>query len=127
MKKTKWLDRTALLLPHLTLCTTEKRYLEACAEMKVKNPERWLGSTAAASTHTFVSDSVFTVTCIVCIEVDKKRSIPHLAGYLAHEATHVAQELFESIGERKPSNELYAYVVQNVTESLIGEYLRQAK
>jgi hypothetical protein len=115
------------LLPHLTLCTTEERYREACAAIKVKHPERWLGATAAASTHTFVQEGDQTVTCVVCILVDKKRSFSILAGYLSNEATHVAQELFESIGERKPSNELYAYVVQNVTESLVGEYMRQAK
>ena len=45
-------------------------------------------------------------------------------GLLAHEAVHVAQEYFRSIGEEAPSDELQAYVVQHVATYLIGRHFK---
>ena len=44
------------------------------------------------------------------------------AALLAHEATHIAQDYFRSIGEASPSDELQAYTVQHVTDYLVGNH-----
>ena len=43
---------------------------------------------------------------------------------LANEAVHVAQGYFEDIGESDPSDEFEAYVVQGITQHLVGEHLK---
>lgn len=48
-------------------------------------------------------------------------------GLIAHEATHVAQGYFLSIGEDCPSDELYAYTVQAVTQHLCDEHFKWKK
>lgn len=123
--KAKWLDRIAMLLPYLSLCTTEKQYLKAVKHLAIKSPSPWLSSNHGASMHTFTTHE--KITCIVCIKIDKKRPFAVTAGMLAHEAVHVMQELFESIGEKQPGHETEAYAVENCTRVLIEEYERQAK
>ena len=59
---------------------------------------------------------------VVYMVPDIDRAATLDAGLLAHEATHVAQEYFRSIGEREPSDELQAYVVQNVTTYLVDQH-----
>lgn len=46
---------------------------------------------------------------------------------LAHEAVHVAQDYFREIGEDSPSDELYAYVVQDIVQHLVGEHFAWKK
>lgn len=44
------------------------------------------------------------------------------AALLAHEAVHVAQAYFDYMGEDKPGDEQYAYVVQHATHYLVQEH-----
>ena len=125
MCKTRWLDQTALRLPYLALCTSEKQYLKIMKYLKVENVSAWLSDSAGASNHTFIKNG--KLTCVVCVRIDKGRDIASTASYLAHESVHVAQEMFEAIGEEKPSCEVYAYAVENATRNLMDEYLRQEK
>lgn len=48
-------------------------------------------------------------------------------GLLAHEATHVAQGYFRSIGEECPSDEFEAYTVQVVTQELCNQHFKWKK
>ena len=43
--------------------------------------------------------------------------------YLAHEAHHVVQFMFECMGENQPSEEAFAYTLGNVCNNLFNEYL----
>ena len=44
--------------------------------------------------------------------------------YLAHEAHHVVQFMFECMGENQPSEEAFAYTLGNVCNNLFNEYFR---
>lgn len=49
------------------------------------------------------------------------------AGILAHEATHIAQDYLDSIGEDKPSPEFEAYIVGFVTQELVQKHFKWKK
>ena len=66
------------------------------------------------------------LACLVYIK-HQKYGNGQLAGLAAHEATHVSQEFFESIGEDKPSSEMQAYYVQAFTICIIQAYEKLAK
>lgn len=44
--------------------------------------------------------------------------------YLAHEAHHVVQFMFECMGETQPSEEAFAYTLGSVCNNLFNEYFR---
>lgn len=66
------------------------------------------------------------LACLVYI-MHKKYGKGQLAALAAHEATHVSQEFFESIGEDKPSIEMQAYYIQAFTICIINAYKKLAK
>ena len=123
----KWLNRTALRFPYLTLCTTEVDYLKAARHLRVKDPLGWLGDHSAASTHTWTNCKTGNVCCVVTIKIDRKRPMSVTASVLGHEAVHVAQEMFDHINEVSPGKEIQAYAVQNILCELLEEYERQSK
>ena len=125
MAKTKWLDRPVIVAPHLALCGSEKEYLAAVKHLKVTDPTKWLTSSFSGMTHTFTKDD--SITCIVTIDFKtcKDFTLSEIVGILAHEATHVCQQLYDNIGESKPSTELEAYAIQCTTQRLVAEFLRR--
>lgn len=124
--KHEWLDRTALRLPRLLLCTTEKQYLSAAKGLGVASPFPFLSPGAIATNHTF-ENTGSGIVCIVCMLIDKKRPMALTAALLAHEAVHIKQELMKNIGEETPGAEIEAYAVQNAVLELLGSYIKQAK
>lgn len=66
------------------------------------------------------------ISCLVYIK-HQKYGKGQLAGLIAHEATHVSQDFFESIGEDKPSSEMQAYYIQVFTICIIRAYKKLAK
>ena len=125
MAKTKWLDRSVIVAPHLALCGSEKEYLAAVKHLKVKDPNIWLTNSSGGTTHTFTRDD--SITCVVTIDFKacKNYTLAEIVGILAHEATHVCQQLYDSIGERHPSIEFEAYAIQCTTQRLVAEFLRR--
>jgi hypothetical protein len=124
-KRSQWLDRTVLHGVHLALCVNEKQYLKANKHLGVKDPLPWLSNgtqTQGAATHTLSNDKAGTIACIVCVAPNKKRSRNILASILAHEAIHVAQEMYGYIGETRPGKEIEAYVIQNLVHTLLDAY-----
>lgn len=74
-----------------------------------------------ANDHSHATAHYFTapnggLTCIITMEKPGKRPIEQIAGLIAHEAVHVAQQLWENIGEAKPGDEAEAYLVQMITQ-----------
>jgi hypothetical protein len=124
--KIKWLDRRTVIAPHLTLCLSEKEYLAVCKHLNVKKPMPWVSSSARATNHTFELDG--KLTCAVCIsEPAQMHDGIEIAALLVHEATHIKQELMQSIGETHPSPEFEAYTMQSICQILFDEYARRLK
>lgn len=73
-----------------------------------------------ATTHLFEgSDGGLTV--IVTLHEWRGHNLSQVAGLVAHEAVHVAQALWEHIGEKNPSPECEAYFVQHVVQLCLEE------
>lgn len=124
--KPTWLTRRTVEAPYMTLCLSEAAYLTAVKHCGIKNPDAWLGEHARASVHTWVQNS--NLLCLVCVHPDAAKADPiDLCSSLVHEAVHVFQRLCEHIGERKPSMEFEAYSIQNISEALMREYVRQTQ
>ncbi|GGL48343.1 hypothetical protein [Caulobacter rhizosphaerae] len=64
------------------------------------------------------------VTCLVTLgPATKHQTRVGVAGLLAHEATHVWQQVREKMGERWPSIEFEAYAVQCIFQGLYQAWL----
>ena len=126
--KVEWLDRNTNKLPYFTLCGTDALYREACAHLEVAYPEEWLRlkPEVGACCHYYENPEGNTV-CIVAIDILKniERDQVEILSMLVHEASHVVEEFFDSIGERKPASEQRAYALQYVSSELFHEYRRQ--
>lgn len=59
---------------------------------------------------------------IVLMNPGIDRSWDQDVGLLVHEAVHVSQGYFASIGETKPSIEFQAYVIQTIAQYLCAEH-----
>ena len=119
----RWLGRSTVYAPHLTLCLTEKDYIKACKYLKDDYPRPWVSKDARATTHVYLKEG--RVTCIVTLDESKCEEQIDIICVLVHEAVHVWQELCESIGEDKPSAEFEAYSIQQISYRLINDYRRQ--
>lgn len=126
MKTIKFLDRTALRLPHLMLVTSEVQFRAALKKLGVMDNEPLLPAEFDAVVHTY-SNSKGQTACVVGIRIDRKRSWIETAAIIAHEAVHIKQRMLERIGEDRPGREVEAYIVQAATEYLLAEYDRQRR
>lgn len=126
----KWLERSFLQGPYLTLCTNEKQFRKALKHLKFHD---WatlppLGSQHAnATTHHFVNPEGSQVAIVYMPPPPAESRVDNIqvVALLAHEAVHVWQEYVASIGEKEPSREFEAYAIQTITERLLYEYRRQ--
>jgi len=81
---------------------------------------------AGATTHSFEQNGEITV--IVAIKEWEKHELYEVLGLLVHEAVHVWQEILDFIGERgKTGNEIEAYHIQTIAQSMIGVMLKKWK
>jgi hypothetical protein len=70
----------------------------------------------------FVNDGFRGGSCSIVTLNDKKRSNMGVIALLTHESVHVFQHLCDNIGESRPSKELEAYAIQNITKFMISAY-----
>lgn len=66
------------------------------------------------------------VVALVCL-FEKSHDKLQIYSLLAHEATHIWQEILKELREDKPSPEFEAYSIQRITQNLLYEYKRQVK
>jgi hypothetical protein len=124
--KTNWLDRRiAHPGPHLTLCLTEKEYLDAMWNLRIKNPPDWIRTPQADATVHYISNPKQELCCVVCMRDTTSRAPLEVAGLLVHEAVHIWQEYAASIGETQPGREQEAYAVQSIAQVLMEEFARR--
>ena len=107
----------------MALCVTEDAFTRECKRLGIVKEliPSWIGRGANATTHHFSNDKqgeFFTV----CIRSERQRSKAQTHALLAHEAVHILEGWFEIIGEKHPGEEIRAYGIQNITQSLIEAY-----
>lgn len=126
--KTKWLNRQiAPSLPYLTLCLSQEefdRVLKYIKYTKEKLPFVTDGYDAKVY-HLNHEDG--DKICVVCMKIDKTKSVVQHISLLVHESMHIWREYKESINENYPAAEQEAYAVQFISQELITEYLVRIK
>lgn len=83
----------------------------------------FLGSTHANATTHFL-DKSGALTAIITLGSTKGASTEQVAAMIAHEAVHVAQELWVNTGEKRPGAEAEAYLVQHVTQACLSHVFK---
>ncbi len=121
----KWLDRSLIVGPYLTLCTSEEDYKKTLAHLEVPTPHnKWVSDDANATMHEFTHPTK-GICCIVCVRPNDAKTGIQMASLMIHEAVHVVQAYMDYIGERNPSTEFQAYSIQNVAQELMQSYAEQ--
>ena len=121
-----WMNRAVVYGLRIALCTNEAMFdAEILRMTSRKNMDKWC-KPGKACIHTLAPKGGGQPSQIVCIDAAALLDQPTLAAaMLAHEATHAKQALMKVMGEKKPSDEFEAYVVQNIVHNLLDEYHRQ--
>ena len=123
--KLKWLDRSLLLTPYYTLCTSEKILQTELKRMKVSDKAIGLNNGSGATTSFLFNnrDDRVAIVCLYDHSLDKEQ----IYSLLAHEAVHIFQEVLSIMNEDKPSCEFQAWGIQKISQELFYEYERQTK
>lgn len=118
--KASWCDRTLLQAQYIGLCTTEAQFNGELRRLDVDRCRwpRWVLDGAHATTHYFTNSKRGRIA-IVCIDVDRKRTIEQVHALLVHEAVHIWRSELEHINEEKPGHEIEAYAIQNIAQGLM--------
>lgn len=100
------------------LARTEKEYKTAV--------ENWRG--APNYNHSLAFVAPFTNEkgeqwCLLKLDPSRAKTLASFAGVVAHEATHVAQNLMQFIHETRPGDEFPAYVTQEITSWAFNQCL----
>lgn len=119
--KVKWLNRSLLVGPYLTLCTSEDEYRSVLKKVGCTDGGEWLLKSESWATTHILSDGN-DLTCVVCVSPGD-HSEAALAGVMAHEAVHIWRAFLDSIGEDDPGEEVEAYAIQNIAFYLTDELL----
>lgn len=124
--KAKWLNRSLLVGPYLTLCTTEEMFrCVLVKDLEFKGHVDFLGSTHADATTHFLNNQSGEHVAVVCLSSTDGREPIEVAGLLVHEAVHIWREHCKWIGERNPGDETEAYAIQWISQQLFWEFVRQ--
>lgn len=124
--KAQWLNRSLLVGPYLTLCTTEEMFRRVLTEdLEFTEPLPFHGSQYANATTHHLENKDGEAVAIVCISGYRGRDPIAVAGLLVHEAVHVWQEHCKRIGESAPGREAEAYAIQWISQELLWEFVRQ--
>lgn len=128
-KKIKWLDRSLIVGPFVTLVLSDKQYQKAMDHCRIAKNDRsdWIKTPTADATVHFLEDGDKDMVAVVAIRVKKQTNPNAIIGLLAHESVHIWQRFKRRIGENEPSDEFEAYSIQTITQRLIEAYSKQAK
>lgn len=124
----EWLDRRTNKLPYFTLAGTDELYRKAMKHLEVAYPAAWFENPErqGAVCHFYTNPEGDTV-CVVALDILRHidRDQTSILAMLVHEASHIVEEHFDNLGEKKPASEQRAYALQYVCEELFIEYRRQ--
>lgn len=128
--KTKFLSRSLFQGPQIALCCNEEQFFKLCKQAKIEptNPDwrdGWMSSEYANATVWYTKRTEGDWLYIVCMELAPDRPYYEVCGLLVHEATHIKQQIMGLIGEKNPSPEFEAYMMQCISQGLIDSYMQQ--
>jgi hypothetical protein len=127
MGRSRWLSRDlGATAPYYKLCVTEDDFVRV-AKRFTKRPKDalppWVTPGCNATVHRFYTEG--DMFCVVCVDSEQVNGHYEMAGVMAHEAWHVVENYFDSIGEDEPASEQTAYAIGRVAAELTVSYLEQ--
>ena len=120
-----WLDRSLLTGGYLALCLNAEEFAEVLRRMKIKKRDRppFVSSWHAGATTHFAENRKLKMSAsIVCLSVDPKATVEAVYALLVHEAVHVWQEQKRLFGMTSTCDEVEAYAVQTIAQTLMESY-----
>lgn len=123
--KVNWCDRSMFQGPCYCLVTTPKLFKAELKKMGVKDRVDFLKHGFNACCHAFECEG--NECFIVCIGDVRGKDPIEVAGLIVHEATHIKQHVMRIIGEKAPSDEFEAYMMQNISANLMQCFVEQTK
>jgi hypothetical protein len=110
--------------PHYCLVTTPKQFKRELKRLNIKGDlDYTMSPSANATCYEFESNG--KTSFIVTLKGWKGQDPIEIASLLVHEATHIKQHVMRIIGEKNPSNEFEAYVMQNIAGNLMQAFKDQ--
>ncbi len=124
MSKVNWCDRSMFQGPYYCLVTTPKLFRKELKRLGVPNDLAFTANESSNATcYEFEKDG--KTSFIVTIKGWKGADPIEVAGLLVHEATHIKQHVMRIIGEKNPSSEFEAYMMQNIAGNLMQAFKEQ--
>lgn len=121
----KWLDRTLMSGPFLTLCMNEKEQNKVLSHLKLPSKE-WPAFPKIAHVHTLTNPKGF-LCCVVCVTPPKVKDRLEETTTIVHESIHVWQSWVTHTKEHDPGAEQEAYTVEHIFRTLVTEYGKRRK
>ncbi len=106
---------------HIGFTRDEEAFKREMKRLKVANAKFMPDETANAATIVLTGDNSYPCILITLGET-KGRTMAQIAALIAHEAVHVAQQLWQHIGEQNVGDETEAYFIQWVTQSCLETF-----
>ena len=121
----KWLDRSLIVGPHLTLVTTENQYNKVMKHCNIPRKD-WPSYASGGNASTLLLENEDgEQVCVVSLHtIPKKTPKNVILSLLVHEAVHVFQHKLEGMGEDRPSKEFEDYSIQAIANELFDQYAR---
>jgi hypothetical protein len=124
--KVNWCDRAMFRGPYYCLVTTEALFKQELKRLNIKDKVSYTNTeTSNATCYEFEGDG--KTSFIVTMKDWEGRDPIEVAGLIVHEATHIKQNIMRIIGEKNPSNEFEAYMLQNIAANLMKCFVEQTK
>ena len=121
----KWLDRSLIVGPHLTLVTSEKQYNKVMTHLRLPRKNWPTYANGGNASTLLLENSDGEQVCVVSLHTVPKGTPKSVVyGLLVHEAVHVFQHKLDGMGEDKPSKEFQAYSIQSIACELFDQYAR---
>lgn len=124
-----WLNRSLVVGPFFTLCLNEADFQRELRLMKLPHNEwpKFVKNDHSHATAHIFNHHQHGLCVIVCLQDHETRKPVEVAGLLVHEAVHIWQQFCERVGESNPSCEFEAYSIQQISQQLMHEFVRQTE
>ena len=124
--KVNWCDRAMFRGPYYCLVTTEALFKQELKRLNIKGEVSYTNTeTSNATCYEFEGNG--KTSFIVTMKGWEGKDPIEVAGLIVHEATHIKQNIMRIIGEKNPSNEFEAYMMQNIAANLMQCFVEQTK
>ena len=124
--KIKWCNRTMFLGPPYCLVTTPKMFREELKRLGIKDSLDYMANSSSDAT-CYEFENKGKTSLIVTLKGWEDADPIDVASLLVHEATHIKQHVMRIIGEKNPSSEFEAYMMQNIAGNLMQAFVEQTQ